>query len=75
MATVITTPVPAPALKDIHFSLEKYRQGEITLGRAGEIVGLPLRTMLLLAAQRGIPFQYSTRDLEKDLKAVKIERK
>lgn len=70
MDTVITTHTSVPALKDIHFSLEKYRQGKITLGRAGEIVGLPLRKMLVLAAQRGIPFQYSARDLYKDLKAV-----
>ncbi len=98
MDTVVTTRIPAPALKDIQFfvreehtdkstvvrtlllsglenkkmeyALEKYQQGEITLGRAGEMVGVPLRKMLVLAAKRGIPFQYSLRDLEKDLKAL-----
>ncbi len=57
--------------KKMEYALEKYQQGEITLGKAGEMLGLPLRKMLLLAAKRGIPFQYSIHDLEKDLTAVR----
>ena len=43
---------------------------QITIGRAAEMVGIPLREMMEYAAKQGIPFQYSMENLEEDIKAV-----
>lgn len=56
--------------KKIEFALQKYKEGEITIGKAAEIAKVPLRKMLKIASERGIPFQYSLRELEKDFKAA-----
>ncbi len=56
--------------KKIDFALQKYQEGEITLGKAAEIAGVPLRKMMQIVATRRIPFQYSLADLQKDFKAA-----
>ena len=56
--------------RKIEFVLQKYQEGEITLGKAAELAGIPLRKMLRIAVEKKIPFQYSLGDLEKDFKAA-----
>jgi len=70
--STITRKLLAMALdeKRIEFALEKFRKGEITIGRAAEITGKNLREMMLLAAKRDISFQYSLKDLREDFKAI-----
>lgn len=56
--------------KRLAYALEKYKAGNITLGKAAEIAHTSLREMLLIASKEGIPFQYSLKNLEEDLKAL-----
>jgi predicted HTH domain antitoxin len=54
-------------------ALRLYREGKVTLWRAAKLVGVTLREMMELAAKEGIEFQYTTRDLEEDVKAATLE--
>jgi len=56
--------------KKIEYALQQYKEGEITIGKAAEVAGVPLRKMMRIASAQGIPFQYSVSDLEKDFKAA-----
>lgn len=56
--------------KKIEYALQKYKESEITIGKAAELAGVPLRKMMRIASAEGIPFQYSLSDLEKDFKAA-----
>ena len=56
--------------KKIEYALQKYKEGEITLGKAAELAKVILRKMLHLASDRGIPFQYALSDLQQDARAV-----
>ncbi len=56
--------------KKIAYALQKYKEGEITIGKAAELAKVPLRKMMRIASAQGIPFQYSLSDLEKDFKAA-----
>ncbi|VVB84335.1 Uncharacterised protein [uncultured archaeon] len=46
--------------------LTQYRNGNITIGCAARMAGIPLREMIAIAAGKGIPFQYSLDDLKED---------
>jgi len=46
----------------IENALEQYRDGKITIGKAADMVGIPFREMIAIAAKKGIPFQYSLDD-------------
>ncbi len=50
--------------------LTQYQEGNITIGRAARMVGIPLREMIAIASRKGIPFQYSLDDLREDLQAA-----
>ena len=71
--STITRRLLARALEEetLDYALELYKKGEITLGRAGEIAGKHLREMMIIASKRGIPFQYSLKDLREDFEALK----
>lgn len=56
--------------KKIEFVLQKYKEGEITIGKAAEMAKVPLRKILQIAAKQGIPFQYSVKELLEDFKAA-----
>ena len=45
-------------MKKIEYSLDKYKNKEITIGKAAEIAGVPLREMIAFAAKEEINFQY-----------------
>ena len=61
----------AVRLKKIEHALEKYRKKEITIGRAAEIAGMPLREMIATSAKEEINFQYSLSDLREDFKEAR----
>ena len=71
--STITRKLLAKALeeKKLEYALERYKKGEITIGKAAEIAKKDLREMMLIAAKRGIEFQYSLRDLREDFQAAK----
>ena len=54
----------------IETALSRYREGKITIGRAANIAGIPLRNMIAIAAMKNIPFQYSLDDLREDSLAI-----
>lgn len=56
----------------IENALEQYRDGKITIGKAANVVGIPLREMIAIAAKKEIPFQYSFDDLQEDFHASQI---
>lgn len=64
------TDTSLPDERLIDHALKQYRNGNITLGRAAEIAGIPLREMMTIATKRGIPFQYSLDDLNEDIPAA-----
>ena len=54
----------------IDHALEQYKDGNITIGRAAQMAGVPLREMIAIAAKKGIPFQYSLDDMKEDFQAA-----
>ena len=50
--------------------LHLYKNDAISLGKAGEILGLSKQDMLHRLSIRGIPISYTTDDLESDLKTL-----
>ena len=55
----------------LSYALERYKLGEITLARAAELARKGLREMMLIASERGIPFQYSLKELREDFEGAK----
>lgn len=51
-------------------ALERYGEGELSLGRAAAEAGVPLRVFLRELKGRGVPFHYSGEDLEEDFEAA-----
>ncbi len=56
----------------IENALEQYRDGKITIGKAADMVDIPIREMIAIAAKKGIQFQYSLDDLQEDFHASQI---
>ena len=54
----------------IENALEQYRDGKITIGKAADMVVIPIREIIAIAAKKGIPFQYSIDDLQEDFRAA-----
>lgn len=71
--STITRKLLAKALDEekTDYALEKYKKGEITIGKAAEIIKKDLREIMLIAAKKGIPFQYSLKELKEDFEAAK----
>ncbi|MBU2617757.1 MAG: UPF0175 family protein [Euryarchaeota archaeon] len=51
-------------------AIQLYRDGKITLWRAARMANLSLREMMKLAAEKGIEFRYTEKDMEEDIKAA-----
>jgi len=51
-------------------ALHLYKNGTISLGKAGEIMGLSKQEMLHLLSIRRIPINYDVNDLESDLETL-----
>jgi len=56
------------------YALKLYSQGRVTLWRAARLAEVTLREMMELAAERGIEFKYTLKDLDEDL-AVALKEK
>lgn len=71
--STITRRLLAKALeeKKLEYALERYKKGEITIGKAAEIVKKDLREMMIIPSKRQIPFQYSLKELREDFEAAK----
>mgnify|MGYP006290775785 CR=1 FL=1 len=55
----------------IDYALEKYRKGEITIGKAAETAKKDIREMMMIASRRGLAFQYSLKDLKEDFESAR----
>ena len=51
-------------------ALHLYKNGAISPGKAGEILGLSKQELLHLLSIRGIPINYTTDDLNSDLETL-----
>lgn len=51
-------------------ALDLYKKGQISLGKAGEMLGLSKREMLSLLNYRKIPINYDVDDLKSDIKTL-----
>lgn len=60
------------AIKDwkIDHALKLYHEGKVTLWRAARLANVSLREMMDTAAQKGIEFKYTEKDLEEDIQAA-----
>jgi len=56
------------------YALKLYSQGKVTLWRAARFAEVTLREMMELAAERGIEFKYTLKDLDEDLAAALKEK-
>ncbi|EMA41196.1 hypothetical protein C448_12446 [Halococcus morrhuae DSM 1307] len=54
-------------------AIERYRDGELSLGRAAEFAGVSLWRFLDLLDERGVETNYTESDLESDLAAARDE--
>jgi predicted HTH domain antitoxin len=53
-------------------AVELYREGRLSLGKAGELAGTKSKwDMLMLLRERGVPLNYTADDAKKDLKTLK----
>ncbi len=51
-------------------TLELYKQGKISVGKAAEILGLSKSEMLTILSFRKIPINYDINDLKEDIKTL-----
>ncbi|MHA1377840.1 MAG: UPF0175 family protein [Candidatus Helarchaeota archaeon] len=61
----------AIAIWKLEYSLELYRKGQISLGKAAELSKLSIWEFLEKLSERKIPLNYSLEDLQNDLETVK----
>lgn len=54
----------------INHALEEYALGRITMWKAARYAGISLREMMDLAAKKGVPLQYTVRELQEDYEAA-----
>ncbi|MCG7849058.1 MAG: UPF0175 family protein [ANME-2 cluster archaeon] len=52
-------------------SIELYREGLISIGKAAEIAGISIWKMQEILANRKVPIHYYPEDLEKDIRTLK----
>lgn len=54
----------------LEHALKLYHEGKVTLWRASRLADITLREMMEIAAQKGIEFKYTEKDLQEDLEAA-----
>ena len=59
-----------PKVVRLHLAIELYREGLVSLGKAAEIAGLSKWEMMEVLASKGIPLNYTRRDLEEDIETL-----
>ncbi|MBI4219615.1 MAG: UPF0175 family protein [Chloroflexi bacterium] len=55
----------------LEYVSEQYRESRVTLEKAAEYAGVPVREMMDYLRQRKVPAQYDLEDFEHDLKVIK----
>jgi predicted HTH domain antitoxin len=66
---------PRQAIKEC-VVLELYRRGEISTGKAAELLGISYRQFLDLLARHKIPiFRYSPEELEEEIRAMEENKR
>lgn len=70
--STITRKLLAKAIeeKKLEYALLRYKNNEITLGKAAKLAGKGLREMMIIASKKDIPFQYAKKDLREDFEAA-----
>ena len=58
----------------LDYVLEQYKKGNMTIGKAAEILKKDTREMLIIASKRNIPFQYTLKELKEDFEAALKEK-
>lgn len=64
-----------PTVVKTSFILELYREGLISLGKAGELLGMSREEMLGVFKEKGISLNYDAADLEEDRKTWRVSSK
>jgi predicted HTH domain antitoxin len=64
---------PADASKEaaMLLTLELYREGKLSLGRAAELSQTSVEQFMVFAGRHEVPVPYSSADLENDLRSLK----
>lgn len=57
----------------VEYAVDRYRDGEVSLGRAAELADLSSWRFLDVLAERGVEVNYAEADLAADLAAVRDE--
>lgn len=70
--STLTRRLLAEALEQhkIEYALKRYKNKEVSLWKAAKTANVPLSRMLSILKQKKIPFNYSEKDLEEDIKAA-----
>ncbi len=53
--------------KKLSIALEKYKNKEISIGKASEIAGIPLTRFLDVLREKNVPFNYTAKDFAEDV--------
>ncbi len=59
-----------PRVVRIYLAVELYREGLVSLGKAAEIAGLTKWEMMEVLASKGVPLNYTRRDLAEDIETL-----
>lgn len=54
----------------LEYAATLYRDNRVTLARAAEEAGVPVRKMMEYFRQKKVPMQYDTDDFERDLRGI-----
>ena len=54
----------------LEYATKLYRDNRVTLARAAEEAGVPVREMMEYFRRKKVPMQYDTDDFERDLKGI-----
>lgn len=70
--STLTRKLLAEAIEEhkIDYALRRYKNKEISLWKSARIANIPLSRMLSILRQKGIPFNYSEKNLEDDIKSA-----
>ena len=51
-------------------TIELYREGKLSLGKAAQLAGLSVREFLYELRRRGIPINYTWKEAEEDIRLI-----
>jgi len=59
-----------PDVVRVYLAVELYREGLVSLGKAAEIAGISKWEMMEVLASKGVPLNYTRKDLEEDIEIL-----